>query len=168
MGRAEQSLGYLNGRRSSFFNSNPVPWDETALMRAIVGHFGGGPIVPPPRSPAPGQASQATRSYQVERVKVLLTLGANPSERVHSPSADWTPLAPAVARRDTEVAQALLDHGAPPSDRWCVPLGPRLQPDQLPPAPACLTETGPTPLMLAASLGDTGMIELLVSRGAEP
>ena len=168
-GRAARALNYLNHRSRSRLDRDHSPWDDTPLSRAITGRLGGNPLLPPPPPPPPGKRQDvgARRSFSVGRVKVLLALGANPNERVHSGSADWTPLALAVAEGDVEAAEALLERGADANGRWCAPIAWRRTAPSQPPAD-CTPENGTTPLMLAASLGNVEALKLLLERDADP
>src|SRR4051812_25411147 len=94
--RSARALSYINLRRSN----EPFPrwWEPTALMAAIAGVDGH--WMPPPRPasayPVPAHRDFVGPSFEADRVKVLLALGADPNERPPT-GVDWTPLAVAIA-----------------------------------------------------------------------
>jgi hypothetical protein len=173
-GTAPEALHYLNERVPPSYRHGPS--NQTALTRAIAGHsFGDGfwlsppppPPVPSPRSPAVPSRPSVRRSDRVERVGVLLSLGADPNQRLSWEGVDWTPLGLGVASRDVHVAEKLLAYGADANARWCVPIE-FVKATERSKAPSqCTRESGVTPLMFAASLGDADMIRLLLNAGAD-
>ena len=81
-----------------------------ALARAIIGAIWAPPLQPLRRRSRGSEASPAAaavyQSGNVERVRGLLSLGADPNQRVSWASVDWTPLGLAVGMRDPQVAEA--------------------------------------------------------------
>jgi ankyrin repeat protein len=171
-GRALEALHYLNERQPR--NWRPGPWDQLALTRAIASTVDGAWVPPPPPPLAPSRSSAALlgsspvyRSERVERVGVLFSLGADPNQRVSRGAVDWTPLGLAISIHDPNVADKLLAYGADVNARWCVPIEFVKATERSKAAPQCTRETGMTPLMFAASLGDGDMVALLLKRGAD-
>jgi len=85
----------------------------------------------------------AARGGDAAAVTRLLRAGADPN--LHGGVNDWPVLMHAVHKHQLGTAKALLDGGANPN---------------------AANPNGYTPLMMAAGYGDTGMVRLLVARGA--
>jgi ankyrin repeat protein len=150
-------LTYLNHRHatSTFRGPSPGPWGETPPVKAICC------AMTIARPPSPG----TTRTSR--RVRLLLRLGADPNHRLSWGGVDWTPLALAVFYGSPENVDALLVSGADPNGRWCVPVRSKRDAKPAVPQPGCDSSTGRTPLMLAASLGNPGVVNLLLTHGAD-
>lgn len=88
----------------------------------------------------------AAREGDVERLEALLAAGGDPN-RPDGRFTGWTPLQHAVHKRQLEAARVLLDRGA------------RVDEHRVP---------GATALIMSAAYGDTPMVRLLLSRGANP
>jgi ankyrin repeat protein len=136
------------------------PADARPLTRAIDGYQGGLLFLAPPSAPS-AAAAPLHRSTRIARVRMLLSIGADPNERLAG-STDWTPLAIAIRSGDPEVVGALLDYGADPNAGWCAPMQTKLDRD-----PACTVAAATTPLMFAAATGDREIVRMLLNRGAD-
>jgi ankyrin repeat protein len=167
-----EALAYLDNRRPR--SMQPRAWDQTVLTRAIAGSTGGLLLSPPPPSaPPPPREFKALpsltpphRSYRVGRVRALLSLGADPNERLVG-GVDWTPLGVAVATGDAEVVTELLARGADANARWCVPIPIGVTGGSYQPGPGCVAERGMTPLMVASSLGRPEVMAALLRANAD-
>ena len=122
----------------------------TPLFRAILGRFRLGAAVPPPPTRIKGRAPGRRPRVMGSARSVLLSLGADPRQRVRAGDIDWTPLAVAVAIRAIDLVDLLVMHGANVNARW-PPVD--LSRDAHPVQSGCARGTGTAPLMLAASLG---------------
>ena len=87
----------------------------------------------------------AARRGQAGQVRALCAQGANPDQP--SGGNDWTPLFHAVHKNQPDSAAALIEAGAT-VDR--------------------ATDSGMTPLMMAAGYGSTDMVKVLLAHGANP
>ncbi|MEU1214641.1 ankyrin repeat domain-containing protein [Streptomyces sp. NPDC005791] len=90
---------------------------------------------------------QAVWNNHPDVVRILLAAGADPNSTMGEYHETYA-LRYAAPRGMREIAQHLLDSGAPPD------------------GPGSLDQT--TPLILAAAQGDVGMVRLLLDRGASP
>jgi hypothetical protein len=110
--------------------------------------------------------TDAVSNFQSTRVKALLDGGADPNVREEN-ATSWPPLALAMRGRAMtfedeynarlEMIRTLLAHGADANIRWC-------DSDR----PQCNENTGVTPLMYAATLGNEEFSDLLLKNGADP
>lgn len=89
---------------------------------------------------------EAARAGDAPRIRQLVAHGADPNA-VFLTNTEWTPLLHAVHTNRLVSVAALLDAGADPNR----------------PSPM-----GLTPLMFAASYGETPIVQLLLRRGANP
>ncbi len=88
----------------------------------------------------------AARAGNVAMIRLLVSRGADPSLRDAAVNS-WTPLLHAVHKGQPGSIAALLDAGADANGT---------------------DSYGTTPLMMAAGYGDTGIIRILLARGANP
>jgi ankyrin repeat protein len=163
--RDAQALRHMTEQgRSTWFDG---PWNATALGQAIVTrspHL----LPPPPPPPPPRPGTRPPPSPPVEArpssvyVNLMLDIGADANERV-SAAGQWPPLALAA---NPSAAAALLDRGADPDLRWCVPFPHDGQQWKAVVPPGCTLATGTTPLMQAAALESDELVSLLVEAGA--
>jgi ankyrin repeat protein len=149
----------------------PRPWQQTALARAVVGDLAATPFSPPPPPPpSPPRTAAAKRdehhSAGADRTRVLLALGADPNERLHTDGADWTPLALAIRVDGADLVEMLLGYGANVNARWCAPFDFSRGAQAVAPA-GCGIDSGTTPRMSAAMRGDADIVALLLSRGGD-
>lgn len=119
-------------------------------------------------------AARTAESYQafyedlgVQRIRILLRIGANPNQRVDLPDVEWTPLGIAVRHGFVRGAAVLLKGGAGVNERGCVAAGydrsgkrPIISAD-------CKRDNGMTPLMWAASVGNVDCVALLLEFNAD-
>lgn len=96
----------------------------------------------------------------VERLRILLRLGAKPNGRIDTGNGEWTPLGVALQNGTVRAARILLQAGADVNDRACLATGydMKLKKQIFPP---CARENGTTPLMYAAAKGQTDVVALL-------
>jgi ankyrin repeat protein len=152
--RHASALRYLTERELQGFV--PGPWDQTALSTALSGFFA---------QQFPSPPSQGVSSRPGDRVRLILSLGADPNERM-TWGVDWTPLALALAQERSAV-ESLLRHGADPDARWCT-VAPELRQGPWQKQAGCDPTSGTTPLMFAASMGNDAMVTLLLKYKADP
>jgi ankyrin repeat protein len=170
-GRAEKTLQLLNEFAGNA--SSPIPWNDTALSRALIPGGSHGYVSAPPPPPPPGVDDDHYAQDHIYftrvpgRVKALLTLGADPNERITLGGADWPPLAMAVQVRASRAIDHLLDHHADVDTRFCVPIDWRPIAFARRPEPGCTRANGFTPLMWAARVGAVDSAALLIRRGAD-
>ncbi|MBO8170503.1 MAG: ankyrin repeat domain-containing protein [Bacillaceae bacterium] len=86
----------------------------------------------------------AAEANDVEKIKVLLSRGANPDAENQQ---GWTPLMTAIFFQNTDSVRAFIESGASVNIR---------------------TEEGFTPLTWAARYGNTSIVNLLIEAGADP
>jgi ankyrin repeat protein len=162
--RRPRTLAYLSRNVS---RDLALPRNQTVLAQ----HFAGGATsalwLPPPPPPPPSKSTRRTVArgasqlhVGARRLDLLLSVGANPNERVRG-MWDWTPLAFAVNAHDPQSAQVLLSYGADPNERWCAT-------PVVSPTFECIQMHALTPLMWAAQLGDIETIRVLLRGGANP
>jgi ankyrin repeat protein len=161
--RRGETLEHLASRRP-VSNILDGPWVETPLSRALH-HTGQFYTAPPP--PLPRDRIGRTTSWH-ERVAIVLSLGADPNQRLSRDGVDWTPLGLAISSRAEPLVQTLLDAGADPNARWCVQMFRAEHNAPWQKYPGCRPEAGVTPLMWAASLKQTGIETMLLNYGADP
>jgi ankyrin repeat protein len=89
----------------------------------------------------------AARNGQADAIRMLLKLGAN-AETVDAGMSGWTALVHAIHKNQAGAVRALLDGGADPDH--------------------AVDEHQFTALMMAAGYGYTGIVELLLEKGANP
>jgi ankyrin repeat protein len=161
--RRARALAYLARDMS---RDSRLPQHQTLIARHFLGGGGSPVAVPPPPPPPTPQLARRPLAAPVEldlwarRLDLLLSVGADPNERV-SGLWDWTPLAFAINARHAPSVQLLLSYGADPNTRWCTPRA-------VTPAFACNSARGLTPLMWAAQHGDLDTIRVLLHGGARP
>jgi ankyrin repeat protein len=114
-----------------------------------------------PAPPPPGDTRPRPPYPGLERLRLVLGLGADPDERV-DPEIDWTPLGLAMVQEQLQHAEVLLQYGADPNRRWCT--HPRTRRSE----PNCSSDTGPTPLIWAQRMGLDDFGALLRRYGADP
>jgi ankyrin repeat protein len=165
--RDQEALAFLQAHGS--IGWYPTPLNATPLSRAI-GRIGVLMVQPPPISLTNGVISRDWTFERVgtSRVRLLLNIGADPNERITLFEVDWTPLALVVARGHSWMARVLLEGGADPNGRWCVPLYEGRTKNARPMDPACSHKNGTTPLMQAASSGRVDLLPALLEHGADP
>jgi len=102
----------------------------------------------------------------VERLRILLKLGAKPPDRLDTSAGEWTPLGLALQNGATRAARILLQAGAAVDGRGCLASGydMKLKKQIFPP---CDQENGTTPLMYAAAQGQTDAVEMLLEFHAD-
>jgi ankyrin repeat protein len=166
--RRADAIAYLNGKVAP----GRTALGEVLLSRGWYGSW----VSPPPPQPPPTQGAPLVavqpesepRSPWVLRAELLLSLGANPNDRL-SGEADWTTLAIAATNGDEQAARVLLAHGANPNARWCVAVMVPFETVSISPAPTgCVAERGTTPLIVAAQYGHDKVVRELLQSGADP
>lgn len=123
----------------------------------------------PSKSDDPWPLDAAIRRNDLHRLRELLERGANPNER-WGRRGDRFPLQAVLdsgghpLSNQSDFVHALVTHGADPNMRWC-PYESRGTWD----GPGkCTSEAGTFALAWAASLGLTGIVEVLLAAGADP
>lgn len=166
--RDQRSLEWL--REYDGFSYNAGAWESTPLSRAIVRPsliF----FTPLLTTEEPETVSaRKVDDLALERIRILLGIGANPNERLMRGGADWTPLGTAIAWRRIRGARELLQSGADPNQRWCTafeaPTG--VRPDYAATKDArCTLLNGKTALMWSAEAGNATAVELLLEFNAD-
>lgn len=148
--RQRESLAYLSRRALT----------SSLLADALYGDLRSR-VIPVPRPPPPGDTSPPPPYPPLDRLHLVLGLGADPNERTADPVIDWPPLARAMSPSKLPHAEVLLQYGADPDQRWCAhPWTRRRDAD-------CVSDTGLTPLMWAHRLGLDDFAALLLKYGAD-
>jgi len=153
--------------------SRPTPWNDTALSRALSAGNSFGYLPTPPPPPPPGvDARQSAQghiyyTWTPGRVQAVLSLGADPNERITLGGADWPPLAMTIHAGEARAVQHLLEYGADVNARWCVPIDRQPIAAARAPEPGCTLATGTTPLMWAARVDNPQSASALLARGAD-
>lgn len=135
---------------------------DTALMNALF-QYG----LSPERTDSSGNPLlvRATLDGKLEMVKLLLEKGANPKQAGKEGQAA---VHFAAVLQNEELLEVLLDGGADPNQPFFHPVKPafleRVDDESF--KKWLQRDSGLTPLMLAASRGDTSMIRILLDKGA--
>ena len=95
--------------------------------------------------PAPPLVA-TTRAGNLQAMQALLDAGADPNQH-DGRQTDWTPLMHAIHKQQLDALRLLLERGADPN---------------------AATDSGTTPLLLAAIEPDPRYVELLLAHGANP
>jgi len=153
--RDQQALQWLR-------DNGPFPTDQALYASAIGG--GAGWYIYQPSS-----MSDLRTGYQdrvVERLRILLRLGAKLGDRMDTGFGEWSPLGVALRNGATRAARTLLQAGANVNDRGCLATGYDMhRKEQI--FPPCGSGNGTTPLMYAAANGQTDAVKLLLEFKAD-
>jgi ankyrin repeat protein len=146
------------------------------LFAAALIDWGWYMVMPPPiPAPTPGRRPVSIDDYErpvqnriVERLRILLRIGANPDDRISGPGgADETSLGVAVRRGYMRAAAVLLEAGADANGRECIPIDYDRKTYKPIFDAACNRGNGVTPLMSAAKGGKSEIVQLLLEFKAD-
>jgi hypothetical protein len=159
--RDQKALAWVSDYDGSAYDR--TPWRGTPIARALA-NDGGSIMVPPP----PGEGGTMLQNRAVSRVRTLLTIGADPNERVSAAGFDWPPLMIALWSANTRAAAVLLRHDADVDARFCARSSARnfrligVKAD-----PSCTAANGMTALMERARQNDANDVALLLEFKAD-